>query len=38
MCNVEKKFFKATQQNEKIKHGENFVYEFGLMLNLNGVQ
>jgi len=38
MCNVEKKFFKATQQNEKIKRRENFVYEFGLMINLNGVQ
>jgi hypothetical protein len=39
MCNVEKKMFKATQQNEKmIEQGKNYVYEFGLMLNLNGVQ
>jgi hypothetical protein len=39
MCNVKKKMFKTTQQNEKmIEKRENYVYEFGLMLNLNGVQ
>ncbi len=39
MCNVKKKMFKTTQQNEKmIEKRENYVYEFFLMLNLNGVQ